>query len=295
MRAEAPRAMTCSSEIRSSDPLPLGRDAPDLPPAWPDELDLRLPWNAARFLAAIFGRRRAVHLPAQLPGAERIPRYVLQEFHRLPNGFYSRRVANGYARQFDRTMLGATVEARKAIVSRAGQAECVLDLGCGDGKLAQSFVDSGARDVWALDACPYLLQLGARARPAVKFVHGAAEDLPFPSERFDAIAACFLFHELPPKAARSALFECSRSLKPGGRLVLCEPAPDQLQRGAWLRSTRAHGWRGAYFTALARWMFEPFVELWQRTDFGPWFASAGLQWIEDHTEFPCRYFVARKA
>jgi ubiquinone/menaquinone biosynthesis C-methylase UbiE len=149
-------------------------------------------------------------------------------------------------------------------------------------------------DVWAIDPSPYLLQLGARAYPRVRFTHGVAEDLPFSDGRFDAIGACFLFHELPPRYADRALGECARVLRPGGRLALCEPSPEQLAPRAWYRIVRRHGWRGLYFRLLARTVFEPFVAQWHARRYEEWLASAGLALVTDERAFPLRFLVAVK-
>src|SRR5262245_28306275 len=61
----------------------------------------------------------------------------------------------------------------------------------------------------------------------IRFVVGKAEALPLPDNNQDAVTSIFLVHELPPKIRRRVLSECSRVLKPGGRLVLI----DSLQRG----------------------------------------------------------------
>ena len=55
---------------------------------------------------------------------------------------------------------------------------------------------------------------------------GKAEAIPLADNSQDAVTSIFLFHELPPKVRRSALRECARVLKPGGRLILL----DSLQR-----------------------------------------------------------------
>src|SRR5947207_10294081 len=66
-----------------------------------------------------------------------------------------------------------------------------------------------------------------RHRSRISFVVGKAEAIPVEDQSHDAITSIFLFHELPPKVRRSALRECARVLKPGGRLILL----DSLQRG----------------------------------------------------------------
>jgi ubiquinone/menaquinone biosynthesis C-methylase UbiE len=65
-----------------------------------------------------------------------------------------------------------------------------------------------------------------RHRSRTRFVVGKAEAIPLADNSQDAVTSIFLFHELPPKVRRSALRECARVLKPGGRLILL----DSLQR-----------------------------------------------------------------
>lgn len=270
-------------------------NALELPSTWPDELDFRKPQDFYRLIRHILGTRGRVELPAGVFGRERIPQYALQEFHRLPNGLYSHRMVLGYSRWFDPTMLYTTRRARRTIAELLRGRSSALDIGCADGKLAEAFVRAGIADVCGLDVSPYILKLGASLRPTIKFFHGTAERMPFADERFDAIGACFLFHELPPRHAHGALRECHRVLEARGRLVICEPAPEQLERGATFRIIRIGGLRAPYFQLLARFMFEPFVEHWHRQDYPAWFASAGFRLLEDRREFPCRYFVAEKA
>jgi len=51
-----------------------------------------------------------------------------------------------------------------------------------------------------------------------EFVVGSAEDLPFPSDAFDAVCSMGVLHHTPDTAG--AVAEVKRVLKPGGRLIV---------------------------------------------------------------------------
>jgi len=276
------------------DPLAFEWASAELPPTWPDPLRWWRPRDFLRLLRPVLGWRSPVELPAGLPGRERIPRYLQQEFHGLPSGYYSRRFTRGYARCFDTTMLDTLRRGRERIAHTLRSATSALDLGSGDGKLAAALVRHGVPDVWALDPSPYLLQIGAQAHSRVRFVHGVAERLPFADGRFDAIGVSFLFHELPPRYADEAIRECARALRPGGRLVLCEPSPEQLAPRSFWRMVQQHGWRGLYFWSLSHLVFEPFIAGWHERRYDEWLATAGLTLVADEIVFPLRFFVCAK-
>src|SRR5437899_1980290 len=118
----------------------------ELPKAWPDTNPLR---GILRLLArSPSSKTRRVQLPPGLPGAGRLPPYLLREFHNLPNGYYSHRISTGYARAFDLVMLGTLVRARCHMVGRLACARSILDVGCGAGQLSGALERSGVPDVW---------------------------------------------------------------------------------------------------------------------------------------------------
>ena len=279
----------------SNSEIPLTRDWAEieLPDAWPDQIGWRQPRHLWRFaLGMVFGRRRVVELPPQLPGAERLPRYLLQEFHHLPNGNYSKSVSRGYVSSFDRVMLGSMHQGRQQIAARLAGAARVLDVGCGGGQLAQA-LSASSPEVWAVEPSPYLLQHAARRVPGLRCVQGVIEKTEFPDQFFDAAGACFVFHEIPPRHADDALTELHRILKPGALLCLVEPSAQQL-RQSFLQMARTHGWRGLYFRLLALRMFEPFVAAWQARDHAAWFAAHGFELVESEDLMPYQIFLARR-
>lgn len=280
------------AEDVARDPIAVDWSAVPLPDAWPDELDLRRPTHLVAYTRGWVGRRRKVELPPDMPGAAELPPYVRQEFHHLPNGVYSKRHADSYARWFDRLMLGHTVRARRRLAAELAHADAALDLGCGSGGLAGAMRAAGIGDVWGLDPSPYLLQLAARRHPHVRFVQGVAERTGFPDARFDGVGACFLFHELPPRAADAALAELHRILVPGGQLVIAEPSPVQFHVRDWRTLARRAGWRGLYFASMAKAMYEPFVVGWHRRDVATWLAAHGFCLLDDEAGLPIRYLVA---
>jgi ubiquinone/menaquinone biosynthesis C-methylase UbiE len=263
-----------------------------LPDAWPDRLRLLDPRDLSVFLRRLFGHRRRVEIPATLPGADRLPEYLRQEFHHLPNGNYSKRIVRGYARGFDLLMLGRARRARRDIARRLAGCRAVLDVGCGSGGLAAELIAAGVPEVWGLDPSPYLLHEAARRHPGLRLVQGLAEQNPFPSHRFDGAGVCFVFHELPTADGDQGLAELHRVLVPHGRLVLVEPSPLQFRPRDLGRFLRRGRLAGLYFWLLALTTYEPFAAEWHRRDLPAWLDRHGFDLLEDVVGMPLRTLVA---
>ncbi|PRY94909.1 methyltransferase family protein [Hasllibacter halocynthiae] len=128
----------------------------------------------------------------------------------------------------------------------AGDADSVLDLGCGTGELAASLAaagDAGAREVWGLDPAEAMLAV-ARARPGgdrVRWVRGDAAALALP-RRFDLI--CMTGHAfqclLAPKDRAAMLEGAARHLARGGRLVLDTRNPLRRAWEGWTPANTGH-------------------------------------------------------
>lgn len=270
-----------------------------LPSAWPDRLSWRTPRHLGRLLgrllgALLRGKTRRVELPEALkPQLQRFPRYLFQEFHHLPNGNYSQHIAHGYARSFDAVMLGKIRAARRALAERLADGRRALDAGTGAGAMAANLQQAGVAEVWGIEPSPYLLQLAARQHPALKLRHAVVEQSGFPDGFFDRITLCFVWHEIPPRQADRALAELHRLLQPSGLLAWIEPSPTQWEQG-YRALWRQYGWRGVYFRALARRVFEPFVASWHRRDKKAWLAAHGFECLELHDQMPWQRVIARR-
>ncbi|MGH8446074.1 MAG: class I SAM-dependent methyltransferase, partial [Solimonas sp.] len=215
-----------STALTGADPAWMANDLPD---AWPDRLSWTRPRDLWLLLRKLLLRRLGrVELPRGLPLRVPLPRYLLLEFHNLPNGNYSKKITRGYSTGFDRVMLGEMGRARAALAACFAGCRRVLDLGCGAGYSSQALADAGVAEITGLDASPYLLQHAARQFPGPRYLQGLAEDTQLPAGAFDGVCACFLFHELPPRYAKEVLAECHRLLPAGRRLAILEPASEQF-------------------------------------------------------------------
>jgi len=142
--------------------------------------------------------------------------------------------------------LGALTErlARKLVLDLIGEVggRSVLDLGCGDGDLAITLCQHGARVV-GLDVSPAMIAAAsARARQEhadAAFEVGTAAALAFPGGKFDVVVAvtilCFVADAAP------VFREIARVLRPGGRLVICELG----KRSTWAAERRVRAWLGS--------------------------------------------------
>jgi ubiquinone/menaquinone biosynthesis C-methylase UbiE len=96
----------------------------------------------------------------------------------------------------------------------------VLDLGCGSGIFTYLLSQRGL-DATGLDISPKLLELARRKYPALTFVEGDVEDLPFEDNSVDGVLLSGLVHHLPePSLCAGEVF---RVLKPGGRFMAFDP------------------------------------------------------------------------
>lgn len=266
----------------------------ELPAAWPDQVSWWKPTHLLKLWRKITGRHRErVRLPEALPGAEKLPRYLLLEFHNLPNGNYSRTVTGGYSRGFDHAMLGTLRTGRARVADALKGATRALDLGAGAGHLAAAMREAGIEDVWGLEPSPYLLHLAARKVPQAHWVHGLGEDTGLPDAHFDAVGICFVLHEVPPTYLRRLCAELARITTPGAKLAILEPSPLQWQQSV-AQMWRSHGWRGAYFRLLARRVYEPFADAWHKLDFRALLAEHGFTVRQDEVDCPFRFILAER-
>jgi ubiquinone/menaquinone biosynthesis C-methylase UbiE len=96
----------------------------------------------------------------------------------------------------------------------------VVDLGCGSGAFTALLARTGY-DCVGLDLSAKLVALGRRKYPAIQFVEGDIERLPFPPLSFDGVLLSGVVHHFPDPSPCAA--EVFRVLRPRGRFVAFDP------------------------------------------------------------------------
>jgi SAM-dependent methyltransferase len=155
--------------------------------------------------------------------------------------------------QFERTRALRASVYREA---RLSLRKLVLDVGAGEGLVAEEIAARTGRPCLALDLTP-----GRPVPPGVRAFAGDAEHLPFRAAALDAVAFQFVLLWVPNPMA--ALREAVRLLKPGGAvMILAEPdltsRVDEPDTGLGRAIVRATEIAGGHPDAGAR------VETWLR-------------------------------
>jgi SAM-dependent methyltransferase len=101
----------------------------------------------------------------------------------------------------------------------------ILEVGCGEGELAERLVREAAADVVAIDQSPRMVEL-ARARGVAARV-GLAEELEFEDESFDCVVAAWMLYHV--EDLERALVEVSRVLRADGQFVAVTNGRDHLK------------------------------------------------------------------
>ena len=130
----------------------------------------------------------------------------------------------GLAASYERALDAATLVQdrywKKWVVesSGVGEADTVLDIGCGTLLLEERLLPTRCRVV-GLDLTEEMIRVGqAKRLPNVPLlVNADAESLPFPDRSFDAIVSCYVAKYVDLGKFAN---ELSRVVKPGGKVVL---------------------------------------------------------------------------
>ena len=104
------------------------------------------------------------------------------------------------------------------------QPAAILDVGCGTGRLLRSAAARFPRaELAGVDPAPEMVRHAresAGEESAIRFQQSAAEELPFPNDRFDLVFSTLTFHHWSDQP--KAVGEVARVLAPGGRWLLAD-------------------------------------------------------------------------
>ena len=115
------------------------------------------------------------------------------------------------------------------------------DLGCGTGETSAAIAPFVAQTI-AVDRSGEMLQAARRrlrGLPGVDVRRGELEALPIADRELDAAIMVLVLHHVPDPAA--VLAEAARTLKPGGRLVVCDMLPHEHEE---YKQQMGHVWLG---------------------------------------------------
>ena len=172
----------------------------------------------------------------------------------------------------------------------------VLEIGCGPGSFAEDLI---GRDLVCLDPIPEMLQVAesrvnsariSRGDELADFVVGTAEELPFEENSFDSVCTLFSFRDWYDK--RKGLTEALRVLRPGGKIIVVDPAKINRLHGflglIWMKL-----WVGTYARIVCRksdhpwkWLTKTYSGFGTTKDYVRMLSDVGFEEVTARTIFP---------
>ncbi|MDP7388254.1 MAG: class I SAM-dependent methyltransferase [Candidatus Thalassarchaeaceae archaeon] len=185
---------------------------------------------------------------------------------------------------------------RKMVAARLPADGEILEIGCGPGSFAEILE---GRNLTCLDPIQAMLEAAEprvnakrreRGDPMAKFVEGTAEKLPFPDNSFDAACTLFSFRDWFDK--RAGLSETLRVLRPGGKLVIVDPAKINAVHG-WLGHGYMKYWVGGYARWICgvedhpwKWLTKTYVHFGTTRDYVEMMNEVGFDEVKAKVIFP---------
>lgn len=109
--------------------------------------------------------------------------------------------------------------------SYVGEADRVLDIGCGIGSGSAILLNASAGKVTGVDINPKAIEYARDNyhQEELDFLCLSAADLPFPESSFDLVVTPEMIEHLPESQHRRFLAECRRVLRNGGKIICSTP------------------------------------------------------------------------
>ncbi len=224
--------------------------------------------------------------PSRLRDRERLEQ-VRAERTSAAQTYFSR-----VAEQWDqlRAMQYSESEIESAIVQAAGEGpfDLVVDFGTGTGRMLALFA-SAAERVEGFDLSHQMLtvarsNLRAAEASNASVRHGDVCAAPCETNSADLVIIHQVLHYLDDPSR--AIAEAARVLKPGGRLIVVEFAPHQLEV---LRDEHAHRHLGLAAADMEKWMGAAGLAAASKSSFDPPAGSDGVAvnlWVADYPARP---------
>ncbi|TFF25581.1 class I SAM-dependent methyltransferase [Jiella endophytica] len=108
---------------------------------------------------------------------------------------------------------------------RFAGAKTVVDVGCGEGRLAARLLDDGF-EVAGADPSPRAIEKAREKASAARLELADAEHLPFEDKSFDAVVFLNSLHHVPSESLPGALGEARRIARPDAPILIVEPLPE---------------------------------------------------------------------